>query len=134
MGLVLFDGVCALCDGSVRALISIDKNERLRFAPLQGPTAGAVLAAHSGVSRDLSTMLYVRGNADSEELFERSDAVFAILQDVGGVWGLLSVLRWVPRPIRDGVYRFVAKRRYRWFGQFESCRLPTPETRLRFLD
>jgi len=134
MGLVLFDGVCALCDSSVRALLAIDKKHALQFAPLQGTTAARLLETNPTVDRDLSTILYVRTGGDADVILERSDAAFAILADVGGFWSVLSVLRFIPRPLRDGVYAFIARRRYRWFGKFESCRLPRPEEKARFLD
>ncbi len=131
---VLFDGVCALCDSSVRFLLARDPAGKLAYAPLQGETARAALARHPGADESLSTILYVRGmGTKSEQLYDRSDAAFEILRDLGGVWRFVAWLRFIPRPIRNTVYDFIARRRYRWFGKFDACRLPKPGTNERFL-
>ncbi len=131
---VLFDGVCALCDSSVRFLLARDPEAKLAYAQLQGETARAVLARHPGADETLSTMLYVRGmGTESEQLYDRSDAAFEILHDLGGVWRLVAWLRFIPRPIRNTVYDFIARRRYRWFGKYDACRLPEAGTNERFL-
>jgi len=131
---VLFDGVCALCDSSVRFLLARDPEGKLAYAQLQGETARAVLARHPGADGTLSTILYVRGmGTESEELYDRSDAAFEILHDLGGVWRWVAWLRFIPRPIRNTAYDFVARRRYRWFGKYDACRLPEAGTNERFL-
>ncbi len=131
---VLFDGVCALCDGAVRFLLARDPEGKLAYAPLQGETARAVLARHPGVDHALPTMLFVRGRGtERERLYDRSDAAFEILGDLGGVWSFVAWLRFVPRPIRNAVYDFIARHRYRWFGKFDACRLPVGGTADRFL-
>lgn len=134
MRVVLFDGVCALCDASVRWLIAVDARRVLHYAPLQGETGARVLARHPDADQSLSTVLYVRelGEA-SEQLFARSDAAFAILEDLGGVWRALSWARLIPRPLRDAAYGLVAKHRYRWFGKLDTCRLPREDDAGRFL-
>ena len=133
-GIVLFDGVCALCDGTVRLLLRLDRHERLRFAPLQGESAREILSRHPGADRSLSTILYARAVGTPEEtVLERSDAVFAMLHDVGGVARLAGVLRIVPRALRDATYELIADHRYRWFGKYEACRLPRPGEQNRFL-
>ena len=79
-------------------------------------------------------MLYVRGmGTKSEQLYDRSDAAFEILHDLGGVWRFVAWLRFVPRPIRNMVYNFIARHRYRWFGKYDACRLPKAGTNERFL-
>ena len=131
---VLFDGVCALCDSSVRFLLARDPEGKLAYAPLQGETARAVLARHPGADEALSTIVYVRGmDTKSEHLYDRSDAAFKILRDLGGVWRFVAWLRFIPRPIRNTVYDFIARRRYRWFGKFDACQLPKAGTNERFL-
>ena len=131
---VLFDGVCALCDSSVRFLLARDPEGKLAYAPLQGETARAVLARHPGADEALSTIVYVRGmDTKSEHLYDRSDAAFEILRDLGGVWRFVAWLRFIPRPIRNTVYDFIARHRYRWFGKFDACRLPKAGTNERFL-
>lgn len=131
---VLFDGVCALCDRSMRFLVDEDEAALLHFAPLQGSTAGEVLERHPEADRSLSTVIYVRGAGTSQErIHQRSDAAFAILDDLGGFWRVVSWLRVIPRPLRDAVYQLVATHRYRWFGKLEACALPGPGQSERFL-
>ncbi len=149
---VFFDGVCALCDGSIRFLIRADRTGLLRFAPLQGETAArepavAKLIGRNGPDKDdagkagpaedgidLESIIYLRGEGRDQEVLTHSAAVLAILDDLGGFWRLLSVARIVPAPIRDRVYDFIARHRYRWFGRFEACRLPREGEAELFLD
>ena len=131
--LVLYDGVCALCNRLVRFLLRIDRGAVLCFAPLQGPTA-ARLAERHGFALDVKTIVYVRHfGLKHERAYQRSDAALRVLGDVGGVWWLLSGLRIVPRFLRDALYDWVARHRYRWFGRKEECWLPTPDLAARFL-
>ncbi len=131
--LVLYDGVCGLCNRLVRFLLRIDHRNVLCFAPLQGPTA-ARLAERHGFSLDVETLVYVRSfGLKHEHAYDRSDAVLRLLGDVGGVWWPLSLLRVLPRLLRDAVYDWIARHRYRWFGKYDSCPLPSPEQRARFL-
>ena len=131
--LVLFDGICGLCARTVRFVLRHDRSGRFVYAPLQGETAAAVLARHS-LASDLETMIYVADlDGPKERVFTKSDAVLTILGELGGLWSVVAMLRIVPRPIRDAVYGLVARYRYRWFGRFETCQLPAPEQRARFL-
>jgi len=134
--LVLYDGHCGLCDRSVRWLIDRDPRAVLRFAPLQGETAAPILVRH-GVdsSREFSTMLVVENlGGPNERLRSRSDGALAALSLLGGTWRALAVVaRWVPRWLRDRAYDFVARRRFRWFGRLEACRIPTAAERARFM-
>jgi predicted DCC family thiol-disulfide oxidoreductase YuxK len=131
--LVLYDGVCGLCNRLVRFLLRIDSRAVLCFAPLQGPTA-ARLAERHGFPLDVKTIVYVRQfGLKHESVHLRSDAVLRLLGDVGGVWWTLSLLRVVPRFVRDPLYDWVARNRYEWFGKYDSCPLPSPEQRARFL-
>jgi predicted DCC family thiol-disulfide oxidoreductase YuxK len=133
-GLVLFDSVCVLCDSSVRWLVDADREHRLRFAPLQGKTASEVLRRHPGAPDQLSTMVYVRGFGwGSERIYLRSDALAAILQDLGGAYQALALFRFLPRFLRDWLYDFIASHRYRWFGKLDACRLPEKGEEERFL-
>jgi predicted DCC family thiol-disulfide oxidoreductase YuxK len=130
---ILFDGHCNLCSGSVRFLIRRDPHARFRFASLQGEAArrlcmeaGAPL--HAATKPD-SIVLIADGRA-----LERSEAALAIAAYLGFPWRLFAFLRIVPRPIRDAAYRFVARNRDRWFGRTDACMVPTPELRARFID
>lgn len=132
--LVLYDGECGLCDRAVQFLLLRDRGRVLTFAPLQGKAAAA-LRERLAVPRELDSLLLVRqAGSAREELFVRSSAVLEILDLIGGVWRLVSRLRLVPRPLRDALYVFVAKRRTIWFGRLPACRVPAAGERDRFLD
>ena len=126
---VLFDGVCTLCNGTVNFLIDRDPSQKLKFAPLQSDAGLALLKEHQ-LDEALNTIILVQEGA----VYQRSTAVLRITRQLSGGWPLLSVLLLVPAVIRDGVYNLVARHRYRWFGQSERCRVPTPELRERFLE
>jgi predicted DCC family thiol-disulfide oxidoreductase YuxK len=131
--LVLYDGLCGLCDRSVQFLLARDRRGVLRFAPLQGETAAAVLRRQR-VAPDLATMVFVRGHGGRDErAFVRSAGAIRALAALGGPWRLAALLLVVPPPLRDAVYRWVAANRLRWFGRLESCRVPSPQVRRRFL-
>jgi predicted DCC family thiol-disulfide oxidoreductase YuxK len=127
--IVLFDGVCNLCNDTVRFVLARDLEGRFKFAPLQSG-AGRALLTKYGLSADLlgTVVLIEDGRA-----FERSDAALRIAAGLGGAWLALGALRLVPRPLRDALYDWIARNRYRWFGRREECALPTPDQRHRFL-
>lgn len=127
---ILFDGVCNLCNGFVQFVIKHDRADRFRFGALQSDAAKQLLGGRELDPADLSTVLYLKG----DRLLVRSSAALHIFKDLGGVWALAFVFMLVPRFLRDMVYNWVARNRYRWFGQRESCMLPTPELRAKFLD
>lgn len=130
--IILFDGTCNLCNGTVRFVVRRDKAGRFRFGPLQGEAARRLCAAH-GVAipeGDPDSVVVIAGG----RALERSDAALAIAARLPFPWRLLGVFRVLPRAVRDWAYRIVARNRYRWFGRRESCMLPTPELRARFID
>ncbi len=140
---VFFDGVCVLCNESMRFLLGEDRSGILRFAPLQGETAAgepevARLLGDGGEARpdaaELRSVIYVRGEGDGKEVLTRSDAILAVLDDLGGFWRLLATARVLPRALRDRVYDVIGRNRYRWFGRLEACRLPREGEAARFLD
>ena len=126
---VLFDGVCNLCSGSVRFLIEHDSGATLRFAPLQSDAAGDLLDAVGLHDYDFDTIVLVEG----EEYYTKSDAALRIAHHLDRPWSLLWAFRYVPRLLRDAVYDIVASSRYAVFGRKEQCMVPTPEVRDRFL-
>jgi predicted DCC family thiol-disulfide oxidoreductase YuxK len=131
--LVLYDGLCGLCDRAVSFLLRVDRGGVLSFAPLQGEAA-AVLRRRLEVPESLDSMLFVRdAGGAGERVLVRSSGVLAALDAVGRGWRIVAWLRLVPRPLRDAVYDFVARRRTRWFGRLEACRVPSAEQRARFL-
>ena len=128
--ILVFDGVCALCSGSVAFIVKRDRASRFRFAPMQSASGRALMLEH-GLDPDdpLSLLLLDAGGAWSE-----SEAVLRVASSFGGPWSLTALARVVPRPWRDAAYRWVARNRYRWFGRRDSCLMPTPELRARFLE
>ena len=126
---VLFDGVCDLCNASVLFVIDRDPRGHFRFAPLQEAAAQALLRARGAELPPLSSVVLVEGG----RVYTRSTAALRIARRLTGGWRLLYVCLLVPRPIRDAVYDWVARNRYRWFGREEACRVPTPALRRRFL-
>lgn len=134
--IILYDGVCGLCNRLVQFLLKHDRHGRLLFASLQSDFAAKVLQRHGIDPKDLDT-LHVVENYDqpTERVLQRSNAVLRAGRELGGIWSLLaSIARIIPRPLRDLVYRFVAQNRYRVFGKYDTCMLPDPKQRSRFLD
>jgi predicted DCC family thiol-disulfide oxidoreductase YuxK len=128
--IILFDGVCNLCNSSVQFILKRDRRGKFRFASLQGP-AGQALLQRSGLpANHLDSFVLVENN----KVYTRSSGALRVLWLLGGAWSLLYSLMIIPRPVRDGVYDWVARHRYRWFGKEESCWLPRPEWKSRFLD
>ncbi len=128
--LVLFDGVCNLCTKSVQFIIRHDKKARFRFLSLQSDLGRELYRASGLDPDDIQTFaLITRGRT-----LIRSDAAIEIATQFGGVWRLLGMFRILPTGLRDWFYKFVAKRRYKWFGRHESCMIPSPDIRQRFLE
>lgn len=131
--IILFDGVCNFCSGVVRFVYARDPRGCLRFAALQSDSARRI-CAEAGYSLpqtpDPDTIVVI---VDGRVL-ERSDAVLAIAARLRAPWPLFGVFRILPRGLRDALYRFVARNRYRWFGRSDACMVPTPELRARFID
>ena len=125
---VFYDGDCGLCDRSVKALIRLDKAHKLRYSTLQGETATKLMGEPQGPSEGWAIKLL-----DAQGLHDGSTAALRSAAHAGGIGKLGAALLIVPRFIRDGVYRWVAKNRYRWFGKVDACMLPSPALRQRFL-
>ena len=134
--ILLYDGVCGLCNRLVQFVLKRDRRQLFRFAPLQGELAARVLRRHGKDPADLDTVyVVVAPDTPDERLLPRSGAVLFILRNLGLGWRLLALLgRIAPRFLADWLYGQVAQRRYRIFGKYESCPLPSPETRARFID
>jgi predicted DCC family thiol-disulfide oxidoreductase YuxK len=134
--IVLYDGVCGLCNRLVQFLLKHDKRSRLRFASLQSDFAAKVLQRHRIDPKDLDTMHLIENyEQPGERILQRSDAIVRAGRELGGFWGALAAVAGVvPRALRDPFYRFVARNRYRVFGKYDTCMLPEPNQRSRFLD
>lgn len=128
--IIFFDGVCNLCEGSVQFILKIDKKKIFRFASLQGKAGQAMLAAR-GLPGDAFKSFVVQ---EGDTIYTQSTGALRVLKHVGGAWSLLYAFIIVPKFIRDGVYNFISRNRYKWFGEKKECWLPTPALRQRFLD
>ncbi len=129
--ILLFDGVCNLCTGSVRFVIRRDPEKRFRFASLQSPVAKALLEADANASTDLLGSIVL---IDDDGIWRRSTAALRTAGQLSGAWPLLRLFLIVPRPLRDWIYDFVGARRYRWFGRTDACWVPDQDISDRFLD
>lgn len=132
---LLYDGVCGFCNKSVQVILHRDKRGRMRFAALESDYGKAVKSRHPELE-NIDSVVFVEPNSNppGEQVFVRSDAALRVFSYLGGAWKLLLVFRLIPRPVRDYFYDVFAKHRYKLFGKAESCMLPPPEARARFLD
>lgn len=126
---VLFDGICRLCNGWAKFLIRHDRQRRFRLCSVQSTEGQAILVWFDLPSDVFETLLYIEGS----RLFVRSDAVLRIVGQLPGAWQLLTCLRVLPRGLRDFCYERIARNRYRLFGRNDSCLLPDPDHDQRFL-
>ena len=128
--IVVFDGVCVLCNGWVRFLLRHDRRRRFRFAAMQSETGRALLSAHGLDPDDPASFLLVDGDAASTD----TQAIAGVLAALGLPWSIAAfALRLMPSRLRDAAYRHLARNRYRWFGRRDACVLPPPSERARFL-
>lgn len=127
---VLFDGVCNLCSGAVQFIIKRDTRGIFRFASLQSSFGQQQLNQFKIDKNLLHSIILVRDN----QFFERSDAALEITKQLGGMWPALYVFKILPRFLRDAIYNLIARNRYRLFGKKDTCWIPTPELKERFLD
>jgi predicted DCC family thiol-disulfide oxidoreductase YuxK len=133
--IVLYDGVCGLCNRLTQFIIRRDPHARFRFASLQSPFAAEVLSRHGKDPKQLDTLYVVLDHGTpSERLLRKARGALFILQEIGGIWGASRAFGLLPTPLLDLGYNLLARVRYRLFGKYESCPLPTADTRRRFLD
>ncbi|MBP6557252.1 MAG: thiol-disulfide oxidoreductase DCC family protein [Flavobacterium sp.] len=128
--IILFDGVCNLCNTSVQFVIRHDKNDIFRFVALQSDL-GLKIITHIGIDTKNtdSIILYEPGKA----YYNKSEAAFQIIKEFGGIYSLLRILSIFPKFISNAVYDYVAKNRYQWYGKRETCMIPTAELKAKFL-
>jgi predicted DCC family thiol-disulfide oxidoreductase YuxK len=126
---ILFDGVCNLCNGFVQFVIRQDGGHRFRFASLQSEAARQLLKELPASGRQTESVILI----ENGRYYQQSAAALRILRHLGGAWALLYGFMILPPFLRDSLYAWVARNRYRWFGRRQSCMLPTPELQARFL-
>ena len=132
---ILYDGVCGLCDRLVRFVLKHDQQGFFRFAALQGHFAAEALAHHGKDAAQLEAMCVIAGEKSRpEELLCKSDAAIFVLRQLNWPWKAAVLLKIVPRGLRDRVYDWIARRRYRIFGKLEQCPIPSAAERDRFID
>ncbi|NUY79962.1 thiol-disulfide oxidoreductase DCC family protein [Flavobacterium sp. MAH-1] len=129
--IILFDGVCNLCDSFVQFVIKRDKKDEFRFVPLQSELGEKILE-HIGIDREHidSMVLYEPGVA----YFYKSSAAIEIAKSLGGLMSLSVSFKLIPNFLRNKIYDYVAKNRYKWYGKKDSCMIPTPELKAKFLE
>jgi predicted DCC family thiol-disulfide oxidoreductase YuxK len=127
--ILLFDGVCNLCNGAVNFIIDRDKKGVIKFASLQSDFGQALLQKYHLPTQTFNSLVFVHKN----NAYQKSTGVLLLAKELGGIYQLAVLLLIVPRFIRDFVYDQVAQNRYKWFGKSDSCRMPTPELKARFL-
>ncbi|KEZ48409.1 thiol-disulfide oxidoreductase DCC family protein [Metabacillus indicus] len=127
--ILLFDGVCNFCDGTVQFVLKHDKKEVFSFASLQSEAGQSLLRKHGLPLEDYDSFVYL----DEGKVHTKSTAALRVLKELGGIYRALYLLIAVPKPIRDAVYMMIAKNRYKWFGKKDACTLPSKDVRKRFL-
>jgi predicted DCC family thiol-disulfide oxidoreductase YuxK len=133
--LVLYDGVCGLCNGLNQFLLARDPDDHFRFASLQSEFAASLLKDCEINSLDLNTVyVLAEYGQPSQRLLARSDAILYVLGRLGGAWSFLQAARVLPKVFRDALYNLVAGNRYRIFGKYEVCLMPEEKYRKKFLD
>jgi predicted DCC family thiol-disulfide oxidoreductase YuxK len=137
LSIILFDGVCNLCNGAVRLVIKHDRKKNFKFASLQSGAAQQLLQRHGHTETSSAQVLKKMNSVvliENGQLFQKSIAALKVLRHFPWYWQWLQAFRIVPRFIRDAVYDVIAKNRYRWFGKKDNCMIPTPELKSRFLE
>ena len=132
---LLYDGVCGFCNKTVQMILERDPAGTMRFAALQGDYGRAVVERHTSLRGVDSVVFVEHANGGSRErVFVRSDAALKVVAYLGGFWKIFLAAYVIPKPLRDYFYDLFARNRYRVFGKYDTCMLPPPEVRSRFLD
>ena len=127
--IILFDGVCNFCNSSINFIIDHDLEKRFIFAPLQSEIGQEILRKFNKNTEDFDSVFLLKNNT----LYQKSEAALEITKHLSGFWKYLAVFNIFPTSFLNFFYDIIAKNRYRFFGKADSCRIPTPELRERFL-
>ena len=128
--IVLFDGVCNFCNGTINFVLKRDKKDSFVFTPLQSGPGQEVLKKHNLPLSEFESFILV----SEDKVYQRSSAALRIARKLSGGWPLFYVFMILPKPVRDFFYNIIARNRYRWWGKRDECMIPTPELRNKFLD
>ncbi len=128
--IILFDGVCNLCNSAVNFVIERDKKNLIQFALLQSETAYVLLAKHKMHKQEMKSFIFI----EHGKVYTQSTAALKVCRHLSGAWPALYTLIIIPSFIRDGIYKWIAKNRYKWFGKKDECMIPTPELQVKFLN
>ncbi|MGI9547877.1 MAG: thiol-disulfide oxidoreductase DCC family protein [Flavobacteriaceae bacterium] len=129
--LIIFDGVCNLCNSSVLFVIKRDKRNVFLFVPLQSETGKQIVQQRGIDTSKTDSIILLEPNV---AYYTKSTAALKIGKALGGGWKLLTILEWIPAVIRDFIYEIIAKNRYKWFGKRDKCMVPTTDLKAKFLD
>ena len=129
--IILFDGICNLCNSAVQYIIKRDKNDEFRFATLQGEIGQQLINERTIDTSKLDSIILIEPGI---AYYSKSTAALKISQSFGGFWKMAYVLKLIPRQLRDIVYDWIARNRYGWYGKKEKCMVPTPELKAKFLE
>lgn len=133
--IVLYDGICGLCNNFVKFVLQHDHNQKFLFASLQSDFAYRALSKHNRNPKDLNTVfVIVDYGLKSERLLVRAKAAIYVLSELGNAWRLCALLNLLPDPLLDAAYNLIAKNRYSWFGKYDSCQMPDTATMTRFIE
>ena len=127
---ILFDGICNFCNSAVNFVIKRDRKKQIVFAPLQSDRGKKLLQQYGLPADDMQSFVFI----DKGKAYTRSTAALKVCRYLSPLWPLCYGTIIVPKFIRDGIYNWIAKRRYKWFGVQQECMIPTPEIKARFLD
>ncbi len=132
--ILLYDGVCGFCNSTVQLIIKHDRNRTMRFAALQSTFAASLMERHPFL-KTIDSLILIEQKEDAAEVIHiRSSGALVVAGYLGGWWKIFLIARIIPAPVRDIVYDLFARYRYRFFGKYDSCLLPPPEVRSRFID
>ncbi len=129
--IVLFDGVCNLCNSAVQFIIKRDKTDRYRFSALQSESGKKLSSERNIDTQKIDSIILIE---PGKAYYIKAAAALQIGKSFGGLWKALAIFEWIPPVISNWVYDLVAKNRYRWFGRKEHCMIPTQELKAKFLD
>lgn len=131
--ILLYDGLCGLCNSSVQLILRYDKKNTMRFAPLQNHFSRSIMERNPDLRTIDSLILIEEAGTPEEKIFIRSSAALTIAGYLGGYWKIFLIFSLLPLVLRDALYDLVTRHRYRFFGTYETCPLPSQETKSRFI-